>query len=1237
TGGCSDVTATRTVTVTAPPSAGTLSGTQAICTGGSSTFSSTVSGGSWSSGTPSVATINASTGVISGLTAGTSIMTYTVTGTGGCADATATRTVTVTTAPSVGTLSGTQGICVGGNTTFSSTVSGGSWSSGTPAVATINASTGAVSGLTAGTSIMTYTVTGTGGCSNATATRTVTVTAAPSTGTLSGTQAICVGSGTSFTSTVSGGTWSSGTPSVATVNASSGAITGLTAGTSIITYTVTGSGGCADATATRTVTVTAAPSAGTLSGTQAICTGGSTTFSSSVSGGVWSSANGVIASVNSTTGVISGLSAGTTTITYTVSGSGGCADATATRTVTVTAAPSAGTLSGSQAICVGGSTTFSSTVAGGAWSSGTPSVATINASTGAISGLAAGSSVMTYTVTGTGGCSNVTATRTVTVTAAPSAGTLSGLQTICAGSGTTFSSTISGGTWSSSNTAVATVNSSTGDISGLTAGSSTITYTVAGTGGCSNATATRTVTVQAVSAVPVITGTYCSGGSTISGSGINGSVIYVTSGSASSIGTVTVAGGTWTATMSAALVAGDVITAYQTESGKCISAASATATVGTTPAAPTLGTITQPNCTVSTGSVALTGLPSSGSWTVTGTPSGSAVSSGTSTTISSLPANTTYTFTVTAAGCTSPASANAVINPVPAAPATPVASVTAQPTCSVPSGTIVVSSPTGVQYEYQLDAGSFQSSATFTGVASGSHTIKARLAASTDCVSPPSGTITVNATPTALVTNPVTICQGGSGNLTVDPGSVCVQNFVIPSIPGPNLIYGGWLSGGATANTPSGAVNSTVCSFTGPSRTYSVIQFQVSATGNYIFEMNTNSTYNGAGYIVTGNFTPGSCSGGSLIRVDNASGTGGEPKLGSVGSPMTLYAGLTYSLVSTTDGAADVVGNDYTWTVTPPAGENILLNQPGTVEWYTASSGGSPIGSGATFNPVGVAGSGLANTNSQGTYTFWAACSSSPSCRTQADFIISSNVTIHTVTPGGSSCYNASTPVSVGLSNSTAGLPYQLMRDGVAVGSSVTSSGGAITIGNTIGAGIYTVNVTSGSCSVPMSGFVEIKPVPAANAGSDATINCGSNVVLTATSNSTTISTETFGTGINTEITDVTSGWRIKYLYGSHPNNRSEWWITYNGANPYSSNMENAVNNITSGSGLTMLDHRIYQTIVPGDYAWDAGTLDEIAYNTSPVDAQLYTSVNVSFNYQVGGTYSGSNVYDYLQVMYSLD
>ncbi|WP_316823643.1 beta strand repeat-containing protein, partial [Pedobacter gandavensis] len=436
------------------------------------------------------------TGQISALSAGTSTITYTVAGTGGCGNAMVTKVVTVTAAPVAGTLSGTGNICIGSTSAFSSTETGGVWSSDNTSVATIDPSTGLVNGLGSGTATMTYTVTGTGGCSDAVATRTVTVTAAPVAGTLSGVQSVCIGNGSTFSSTISGGSWSSGNTAVATINASTGEITALTAGTATMTYTVAGSGGCGNATDTRVITVTAPVTAGTLGGNQSICVGSTTTFNSTINGGSWSSGNTAVATIDPSTGLINGLGSGTATMTYTVIGTGGCGDAIATRTVTVTAAPIAGTLGGNQNVCVGSTTTFNSTIAGGVWTSDQPGVATIDPSTGLINGVGAGTATMTYTVAGNGGCGDAIATRVVTVTAAPVAGTLSGSGNICVGSNNTFSSTVLGGSWSSSNSAVATIDA-TGQISALSAGTLTITYTVSGAGGCGNAMVTKVVTVTA--------------------------------------------------------------------------------------------------------------------------------------------------------------------------------------------------------------------------------------------------------------------------------------------------------------------------------------------------------------------------------------------------------------------------------------------------------------------------------------------------------------------------------------------------------------------------------------------------------------------------------------------------------------------------------------------------------------------------------------------------------------------
>ncbi|WP_281336892.1 PA14 domain-containing protein [Flavobacterium eburneipallidum] len=82
--------------------------------------------------------------------------------------------------------------------------------------------------------------------------------------------------------------------------------------------------------------------------------------------------------------------------------------------------------------------------------------------------------------------------------------------------------------------------------------------------------------------------------------------------------------------------------------GSCASPASANIVIDPQPSGPTapiVGTITQPNCSIATGSVVLNGLPT-GSWILTRTPgSVTTLGTGTSTTISALTPNT-YTYSV---------------------------------------------------------------------------------------------------------------------------------------------------------------------------------------------------------------------------------------------------------------------------------------------------------------------------------------------------------------------------------------------------------------------------------------------------------------------------------------------------------------------------------------------------------------------------------------------------------------
>ena len=84
--------------------------------------------------------------------------------------------------------------------------------------------------------------------------------------------------------------------------------------------------------------------------------------------------------------------------------------------------------------------------------------------------------------------------------------------------------------------------------------------------------------------------------------------------------------------------------------------------------------------------------------------------------------------------------------PVPSCPAiaAPTASVTAQPTCALATGTITVTAPTGAGYTYSVDGTTYQSGTTFSGLTASNYNVTVK---NSDGCTSAATTLTVNAQP----------------------------------------------------------------------------------------------------------------------------------------------------------------------------------------------------------------------------------------------------------------------------------------------------------------------------------------------------------------------------------------------------------------------------------------------------------------------------------------------------------
>ena len=642
--------------------------------------------------------------------------TLSVTATNTCGTSTA-RTLAVTvntlpTAPVIGTITQPGCFTSTGSIPLSGLPAIGDWVlTRTPGGTTTGSgTTTTISNVLPGT--YTFTVTNSAGCvspSSASALVDIqpSIPSSPAVGTV--TPPTCIlASGSVQLTGLPAGDWTLTRYPGGTVSPGSGStivISNLPAGT--YNYTVTSSAGCISSLSANVIipaqpVTPAAPVAGTpTQPTCSVATG--SVLLSGLPSGNWTINPGSVTG-SSSTATISGLTAGS--YNFTVTNSAGCTSPSVNVVINAQpatpAAPVTGTVTQPSCSVATGSVPLTGLPSGNWTLTRNPGATTTSGSgtTTNINGLTQGT--WTFTVTNLSGCTSVSSTG-VTINAQP-ASPVAPVQTVNCDLGfgnavvTVTSPTGAGLEYSIDGGAFQTVTAFNGVDNG------THYIIVRNAAGCTTRGTDFSVSCGCVNppalSLSSISGSTCGVTPvTVSGNTFGGSATAVTiteNGFGSlNIPSASASPFAFTYTPTASDAGRTVVVTVTTNNplGVPCAAASATytLTVNTNPAAPTIGTRTQPTCAVPTGSVILNGLPATGTWTLTQTPGGESAGTGTSTTVTSL-ASGTYTFTVTSAtGCISPASASAVINAQPATPSAPVVGTVTQPTCLLSTGSVALS------------------------------------------------------------------------------------------------------------------------------------------------------------------------------------------------------------------------------------------------------------------------------------------------------------------------------------------------------------------------------------------------------------------------------------------------------------------------------------------------------------------------------------------------------------------
>ena len=1001
-----------TTTLTVNPSPTPITGPTAVCVGSTITLSDLpTTGGTWSAAPATFATIDPVSGILTGESAGTEVINYTL-------PTTCTTTYTVTVNPLPSAITGPDSVCAGLTISLGSSPAGGTWSTAPVAIATINPSLGNLYGNSSGTVTVTYTL-GTG-CSTDT-----TILVNPSPTPVTGPTAVCAGSTIPLSDLpTTGGTWSTTSSTFATIDPVSGILTGESNGIATVVYTLP-PGGC---TATYTVTVNPLPSA--ITGPDSVCAGLTISLGSSPTGGTWSTAPVAIATIDPSLGILYGSNSGTVTVTYTLGT--GCSTDT-----TVLVNPSPTPITGPTAVCVASTITLSDLpTTGGTWSTTSSTFATIDPVSGILTGENNGIATVVYTLP-PGQC---TATYTVTVNPLPAA--ITGPDSVCVGLTVTLGSSPTGGTWSTTDATISTIDPVLGNLYGNSAGTDTVVYTL-GTG----CLVSRAETVNPLPAPVVGPAAVCAGLTiTFTDDTLGGSWSTSPPGTAS----IDPISGVLTGE-----AAGSATVTYTIPTG-CI--ATAPVTVNPLPAPITGASAVCLGLTTTLSDLTGTGTWSSSDASVA-TIDGSGNVTGTGVGLDTI----TYTL---GTGCIE--TATITVNPLPL-PITGPAEV-----CVNASITMADLTSPGTWSTAPVATATINSiSGALTGVASGTVTVIYTLP--TSCLT--TTVVTVNPIPDSIG-GMLAVCEdGGTTDLTeaIMPGTWSISPASIATIDPITGVVTGILTGSAT------------------------VVFTLPVTGCFIAE---SFTVNPLPSPITG--TPTVCA-ASSVTLHDATGPGTwsivPPAVATINSVTGTVTGVSSGTATVTYTLGTGCDVTYTMTVDPqpaavitPIGDTMLC--PGSFVDLTANTGtgltyqwydGGAIGGATTSTYIdSIAGNFKVRvTNDFG-------CSlMSPSMA-----VTVSSVTASITSAGGATvtCYGTGLLLTA---NVGPGLSYQWQLNGTSIPGAVSSS---YSVADSSGAYTVVVSNTTGCSMTSNTINITVNPSPAGlvTASGPLTFCYGGSVVLTA-------------------------------------------------------------------------------------------------------------------------------------------